>query len=97
MWMEGTLGIVANMLPSGDLDNLVEGVDTPSNNSALFQAWWTEYGYTDSGRPAMQESLVIKNYAATNMLPKFLGSETIIHGAAMFQKWEPKKPIALVG
>jgi hypothetical protein len=30
------------------------------------------------------------------MLSKFLGPETIIHGAAMFKKWEKTKPIALV-
>jgi hypothetical protein len=62
MWIEGTLGVVDSMLPSGQLEHLVEGVVTPRNNSATFQAWWNNYGYDEDGKPAMQESQVIKNY-----------------------------------
>ncbi len=100
MWVEGSLGIVENMLPAmRNLENLVPNVTTPENNTGLFQLWWDQYGYVggpDGTGPSMQESRVIKNYAATNMLTKFLGPETIIHGAAMFKRWGPERPIALV-
>jgi hypothetical protein len=62
MWTEGTLGIVSNMLPTGELENMVEGVISPRNNTALFQSWWEQYGYNSQGNSLMQESDVIKNY-----------------------------------
>lgn len=73
MWTEGVLGVVQNMLPSTTgtpLENLVPDVMTPINNTALFQGWWDTYGYLGGkggSDPSMQESTVIKNYAATNM------------------------------
>ena len=77
MWTEGALGVVQNMLPSagGNLENVVPNVTTPTNNTALFQGWWNTYGYMGgrSGEdPSMQESTVIKNYAATNMCVRAL-------------------------
>jgi len=99
MWAEGALGVVENMLPSGQLLNLVPNVTTPKNNTELFGKWWSSAGFTggpNGTSPVMQESVAIKNYAATNMLPKFLGPEIIIHGAAMFSRWEADRPLALV-
>jgi hypothetical protein len=63
MWVEGSLGLVDNMLPpfSPELENIIPGVVTPNNNTALFQQWWEEFGYFN-GVPVMQESIVIKNY-----------------------------------
>jgi hypothetical protein len=81
MWAEGTMGVVSNMLPSGDLENLVEGVITPRNNTALFQSWWDEHGYNDGMVPVMQESLVIKNYGILPTLipPLFLPPRFIFY------------------
>jgi len=101
MWAEGTLSTVQNMFPE-DRENvalMIKNVSTPKNNTAQFIAWWQEHGFSggpNGTAPAFQESSAIKNYAATNMLKKFLWPETVIHGAAMFQRWESNRPIALV-
>jgi hypothetical protein len=34
---------------------------------------------------------VIHNYAATNLIPRHLGPEYIIHGAKLYSPWEPTK------
>jgi hypothetical protein len=99
MWTEGTLGIVQNMLPTGTLENVAASVVTPRNNTQLFQQWWDDFGFLGGANgtaSSIQESTVIKNYAATNMLAKFLGPEIVIHGAAMFKRWEAERPMALV-
>ena len=103
MWSEGALGITQNMWPDlgkVPMKNAMEHVVTPRNNTALFRAWWNESGFNggpNGTSPTMAESVSIKNYAATNMLPKYLGPEILIHGAAMFKRWEGNvKPISLV-
>jgi hypothetical protein len=83
MWMEGTLGLAEDMLPSTWNGTSLEEGDTWADNTAKFQSWWRDHGYY-KGKPAMQETSIIRNYAATNMLKHyFLGTETITHGASM--------------
>lgn len=67
--MEGTLGVVDSMLPSGNLENLVPNITTPQNNTEMFQSWWDAYGF--NGGPngtssAVQESVCLKNYGRPN-------------------------------
>lgn len=75
MWVEGTLGIVPQLAPKIMMNEEGENI-TLSNNVAMFSKWanrWNDenpYKYTKA----------IHNYAATNLIPRHLGPEYVIHG-----------------
>jgi len=84
MWVEGTLGIVPELAPKIMLNEEGENI-TLSDNINMFKKWadiWekeTPFKYTP----------VIHNYAATNLIPRHLGPEYIIHGAKLYSPWDP--------
>ena len=86
MWVEGTLGIVPELAPKIMLNEEGENI-TLSNNVGMFRKWadiWEKenpFKYTP----------VIHNYAATNLIPRHLGPEYIIHGAKLYSPWNPTK------
>lgn len=86
MWVEGTLGIVPQLAPKIMLNEEGENI-TLSNNTEMFSKWadvWERenpFKYTP----------VIHNYAATNLIPRHLGPEYIIHGAKLYSPWDPTK------
>ena len=86
MWVEGTLGIVPELAPKIMLNEEGRNI-TLSNNTNMFKKWadiWeidTPFKYTP----------VIHNYAATNLIPRHLGPEYIIHGAKLYSPWNPTK------
>jgi len=86
MWVEGTLGIVPELAPKITLNEEGENI-TLSDNRDMFKKWagiWerdTPFKYTP----------VIHNYAATNLIPRHLGPEYIIHGAKLYSPWNPTK------
>ena len=86
MWTEGMLGIVPKLAPKIMLNE--EGVNiTLSDNLAMFSKWanrWKDeepYKYTSA----------IHNYAATNLIPRHLGPEYVIHGAKLYSPWDPSR------
>jgi len=86
MWVEGTLGIVPELAPKIMLNEEGENI-TLSDNINMFKKWadiWekeTPFKYTP----------VIHNYAATNLIPRHLGPEYIIHGAKLYSPWDPTR------
>jgi len=86
MWVEGTLGIVPTLAPKIMLNEEGENI-TLSNNTEMFSKWadiWEKtnpYKYTSA----------IHNYAATNLIPRHLGPEYVIHGAKLYSPWDPTK------
>ena len=86
MWVEGTLGIVPELAPKIMLNEEGNNI-TLSDNTNMFNKWadiWadeTPFKYTP----------VIHNYAATNLIPRHLGPEYIIHGAKLYSPWNPTK------
>ena len=86
MWVEGTLGIVPELAPKIMLNEEGENI-TLSDNINMFNKWgdiWekeTPFKYTP----------VIHNYAATNLIPRHLGPEYIIHGAKLYSPWDPTR------
>ena len=86
MWVEGTLGIVPTLAPKIMLNEEGENI-TLSNNTEMFRKWadiWEKtnpYKYTSA----------IHNYAATNLIPRHLGPEYVIHGAKLYSPWDPTK------
>lgn len=91
MWIEGTMGIVPKLAPAIMLDDEGKNI-TLSNNTAQFMKWADEWKH---GHP-FKETPVIHNYAATNLIPRHLGPEYIIHGAKLYSPWDPKIEITLV-
>jgi hypothetical protein len=96
MWLEGTLQVAEDMLPSSWNGTALAEGSTWGDNTAKFEGWWKQHGmhyHSGGGKmmtiPAMQESSLIKNYAATNMLKEYFeGTETITHGANMYNRWD---------
>jgi len=86
MWVEGTLGIVPELAPKIMLNEEGENI-TLSDNINMFKKWadiWEKenpFKYTP----------VIHNYAATNLIPRHLGPEYIIHGAKLYSPWDPTR------
>ena len=84
MWVEGTLGIVPELAPKIMLDEEGENI-TLSDNLAMFKKWadiWEK-------EEPFKFTPVIHNYAATNLIPRHLGPEYIIHGAKLYSPWNP--------
>ena len=86
MWVEGTLGIVPELAPKIMLNEEGENI-TLSNNTVMFLKWAEIWGEEDP----FKYTPVIHNYAATNLIPRHLGPEYIIHGAKLYSPWDPTK------
>ena len=60
---------------------------TMTNNTALFAKWYNTY----KDKFPFKETPVIQNFAATNIIPCYIGPEYIIHGAKLYSQWDPTK------
>ena len=86
MWVEGTLGIVPDLAPKIMLNEEGENI-TLSDNRAMFKKWADIWEKEDP----FKYTPVIHNYAATNLIPRHLGPEYIIHGAKLYSPWDPTR------
>jgi len=86
MWVEGTLGIVPELAPKIMLNEEGENI-TLSDNLEMFKKWADIWEREDP----FKYTPVIHNYAATNLIPRHLGPEYIIHGAKLYSPWDPTK------
>mmetsp|Transcript_30290 Transcript_30290/g.65409 ORF Transcript_30290/g.65409 Transcript_30290/m.65409 type:complete len:1736 (-) Transcript_30290:678-5885(-) len=86
MWVEGTLGIVPELAPKIMLNEEGENI-TLSSNLEMFKKWADIWENEDP----FKYTPVIHNYAATNLIPRHLGPEYIIHGAKLYSPWDPTK------
>ena len=86
MWVEGTLGIVPDLAPKIMLSEEGENI-TLSDNRDMFKKWAEIWEREDP----FKYTPVIHNYAATNLIPRHLGPEYIIHGAKLYSPWNPTK------
>jgi len=78
------LSIVPKLAPKIMLNEDGENI-TLSNNTEMFKRWWDAY----KDLTPFKETPVIHNYAATNLIPRHLGPEFVIHGAKLYAPWEP--------
>ncbi|KAL7535270.1 hypothetical protein ACHAXR_010651 [Thalassiosira sp. AJA248-18] len=86
MWVEGTLGIVPDLAPKIMLNEEGEKIAL-SKNVEMFKKWAEIWEKEDP----FKYTPVIHNYAATNLIPRHLGPEYIIHGAKLYSPWNPTK------
>ena len=86
MWVEGTLEIVPELAPKIMLNEEGENI-TLSDNTEMFKKWAEIWEKDDP----FKYTPVIHNYAATNLIPRHLGPEYIIHGAKLYSPWNPTK------
>ncbi len=86
MWVEGTLGIVPKLAPKIMLDEEGENI-TLSDNRKMFSKWAQKWQDEEPYR----FTKAIHNYAATNLIPRHLGPEYIIHGAKLYSPWDPSR------
>ncbi|KAL3766901.1 hypothetical protein ACHAW5_000919 [Stephanodiscus triporus] len=86
MWVEGTLGIVPTLAPKIMLNEEGENI-TLSNNTEMFKKWADIWEKTNP----YKFTKAIHNYAATNLIPRHLGPEYVIHGAKLYSPWDPTK------
>lgn len=86
MWIEGTMSIVPKLSPIIMLNEEGENI-TLSNNTAMFNKWADVWSHTNP----FKQTQVIHNYAATNLIPRHLGPEYIIHGAKLYSPWDPSR------
>ncbi len=84
MVVEGQFGIVPKLAPKIMLNEDGQNI-TLSDNTAMFAKWWSMW---EDERP-FKETPVIHNYAATNLIPRHLGPEYVIHGAKLYSPWDP--------
>eukprot|EP00986_Skeletonema_menzelii_P007331 scaffold2854_cov140-Skeletonema_menzelii.AAC.7 len=86
MWVEGTLGIVPQLAPKIMLNEEGEKI-TLSDNKAMFTRW----AKTWKDEEPYKFTAAIHNYAATNLIPRHLGPEYVIHGAKLYSPWDPAR------
>jgi len=86
MWVEGTLGIVPQLAPKIMLNEEGENI-TLSDNKAMFTKWANRWKDEEPYR----FTKAIHNYAATNLIPRHLGPEYVIHGAKLYSPWDPSR------
>jgi len=86
MCTEGALGVVPELAPKIMLNEEGKNI-TLSDNTETFAKWWDQH----SASTPFKETPVIHNYAATNLIPRHLGPEYIIHGAKLYAPWNPTK------
>ena len=79
---EGALGIVPEIAPKILMNEDGENI-TMTNNTALFARWYNKY----KDEFPFKETPVIQNFAATNIIPRHIGPEYIIHGAKLYSQW----------
>jgi len=84
MVTEGRFGIVPKLATKIMLNEDGQNI-TLSDNTAMFAKWWSMWG----DQHPMKETPVIHNYAATNLIPRHLGEEYVIHGAKLYSPWDP--------
>jgi hypothetical protein len=60
---------------------------TLSNNTEMFAKWADIWEKTNP----YKFTKAIHNYAATNLIPRHLGPEYVIHGAKLYSPWDPTK------
>jgi len=86
MWVEGTLSIVPELAPKIMINEEGNNI-TLSDNLDMFKKWADIWEKEDP----FKYTPVIHNYAATNLIPRHLGPEYIIHGAKLYSPWNPTK------
>jgi hypothetical protein len=86
MWVEGTLGIVPKLAPKIMLNEEGQNI-TLSDNTAMFKKWANRW----QDEEPYKFTKAIHNYAATNLIPRHLGPEYVIHGAKLYSPWDPSK------
>jgi hypothetical protein len=86
MWTEGTLGIVPKLAPKIMLNEEGENI-TLSDNLAMFSKWANRW----KDEEPYKFTKAIHNYAATNLIPRHLGPEYVIHGAKLYSPWDPTR------
>lgn len=84
MVTEGVLGTVPKLSPKIMQNEDGQNI-TLSNNTVMFTRWMEAWPLDES----FKVTPVIHNYAATNILPRHLGNEYIIHGAKLYSPWNP--------
>jgi len=96
MITEGALGIVPKLAPKIMLNEDGENI-TLSDNTEMFKRWWDAY----KDNNPIKETPIIHNYAATNLIPRHLGPEYVIHAPSesiylapsesnkLYSPWEP--------
>jgi hypothetical protein len=60
---------------------------TLSDNLAMFSKWANRW----KDEEPYKFTKAIHNYAATNLLPRHLGPEYVIHGAKLYSPWDPTR------
>ena len=86
IWTEGTLGIVPKLAPKIMLNEKGENI-TLSDNLEMFSSWADRW----KDEEPYKNTMAIHNYAATNILPRHLGLEYVIHGAKLYSPWDPTR------
>jgi len=86
MWVEGTLGIVPKLAPKIMLNNEGENI-TLSDNIKMFTKWANQW----KDEEPYKFTKAIHNYASTNLIPRHLGPEYVIHGAKLYSPWDPAR------
>ena len=86
MWVEGTLGIVPKLATKIMLNDEGENI-TLSDNLAMFSKWANKW----KDEEPYKFTKAIHNYAATNLIPRHLGPEYVIHGAKLYSPWDPSR------
>jgi len=91
IWVEGLTGKVPRLPPKILINEEGHQIQL-ANNTDMFQRWavaWRE-------KKPFKYSTVMANYAATNLLPRHLGEEHLVHGAKFYSPWEPSISVTLV-
>ena len=86
MWVEGALGIVPELAPKIMLNGEGENI-TLSDNKAMFSKWANRW----KDKEPYKFTKAIRNYAATNLIPRHIGPEYVIHGAKLYSPWDPTR------
>ena len=86
IWTEGTLGIVPKLAPKIMLNEEGENI-TLSDNLEMFSTWADRW----KGDEPYKFTNAIQNYAATNIIPRNLGPEYVVHGAKLYSPWDPTR------
>ena len=86
MWVEGTIGIVPKLAPKIMLNNEGQNI-TLSDNIKMFTKWANQW----KDEEPYKFTKAIHNYASTNLIPRHLGPEYVIHGAKLYSPWDPAR------
>ena len=94
MLIEGSLRIIPE-IPKNNASKTEDSVHIDlQSNMDKFIAWNDMFMIGSNGQNNLtKETGVISNYAATNMVPEYIGGEKIIHGANMHSALESDKEV----